>query len=59
MTECKTCKFLNKRLKETKKRCEDKEKELVNLSRAYTRALHTIDLLNEILDKKWLKNERL
>ena len=44
---CKNCECLHKKWIEVGKQRDDKEKELVGLSRKYTRALHTIDILNK------------
>ena len=44
---CKNCETLYKKWLEVKKQRDDKEKELINLSRKYTKNLHLIDLLNE------------
>ena len=47
MNTCNNCVALNKKVISLMKQRDDKEKELSDLSRKYTRALHTIDLLNE------------
>ena len=50
--ECKNCEALAKKWREARNREDEKEKELVNLSRKYTRALRTIDLLNDVQDSE-------
>jgi len=47
---CKNCEALNKKWIEARKLRDEKEEELKSLSRKYTRALRTIDLLYENSD---------
>ena len=47
---CKNCKALHERWCKTIQERDEKEKELIDLSRKYTRALHTIDILHKHLE---------